>query len=120
MKTTREVAEQLGISPAALRAHLASGNVARPERRAGLMFLWTRDEIEAAARSLSVPGRRRPRYVAEALGVSGESSHYTTHLPEIPSGVHAVATGPPPDGKTDPNDHEGGGEDCGSRPGGTT
>jgi len=67
MKTTKEVAEKLGISPAALRAHIAAGNVARPERRAGMMFLWTAAEIEAARRSLSVPGRRRPRYVAEAL-----------------------------------------------------
>lgn len=72
MKTTREVAEALGLTPAALRQHIAAGNVARPKRRAGMMFLWTEEEVEAAARSLSVPGRRRPRYVAEALGEGGE------------------------------------------------
>jgi DNA-binding transcriptional MerR regulator len=68
METTKEVASLLGISPAALRAHLSAGNVPQPQRRAGLMFLWTREEIEAARLALGVPGRRRPRYMAEALG----------------------------------------------------
>jgi len=75
MRTTREVARELGVTPGALRQHIAAGNVARPKRRAGMMFLWTPAEIEAARRSLCVPGRRRPRYVAEALdqGVTDES-----------------------------------------------
>ena len=67
METTKEVAEQLGISAAALRAHIATGNVLPPKRRAGLMFLWTRAEIEAARLALNVPGRRRPHYMAKAL-----------------------------------------------------
>lgn len=67
MRTTREVAGELGISTAALRAHIGTGNVAPPKRRAGLMFLWTRAEIEAARVALSVPGRRRPHYMAKAL-----------------------------------------------------
>ena len=44
----------------------------------------------------------------------GRSNHYTTHLPEIPSGFTATSTGPPPAGKTDSNDHESKGVDCGS------
>jgi len=67
MKTTREVAIELGISPAALRQHMAQGNIAAPKRRAGLLFLWEIAEVEAAHEALSQPGRRRPRYVAEAL-----------------------------------------------------
>ena len=67
METTKEVAKRLGISAAALRAHIATGNVLPPRRRAGLMFLWTRVEIEAARLALSVPGRRRPHYMAKAL-----------------------------------------------------
>ena len=67
MKTTKEAARQLGVAAAALRAHIAAGNVTPPKRRAGLMFLWTRAEIEAARLALSVPGRRRPHYMAKAL-----------------------------------------------------
>jgi hypothetical protein len=67
MKTTKEAARQLGLSAAALRAHIAACNVTPPKRRAGLMFLWTRAEIEAARLALNVPGRRRPRYMAKAL-----------------------------------------------------
>ena len=67
MKTTKEAAKQLGVLAAALRAHIAAGNVVPPRRRAGMMFLWTRAEIEAARLALSVPGRRRPRYMAKAL-----------------------------------------------------
>jgi hypothetical protein len=67
MRTTREVAGELGISAAALRAHMATGNVLPPKRRAGLMFLWTRAEIEAARLALDVPGRRRPHYMTKAL-----------------------------------------------------
>ena len=44
----------------------------------------------------------------------GRSNHYTTHLPEIPSVVSATTTGSPPAGKTDSNDHESTGVDCGS------
>lgn len=71
MKTTKEVAKQLGFSPAALRAHMAAGNVAPPKRRAGLMFLWTPAEIEAARQALNQVGRRRPRYMAKALAEGG-------------------------------------------------
>jgi hypothetical protein len=67
MKTTREVAAEIGIAPAALRAHLAAGNVQPPQRRAGLMFLWTAAEIDSARRALGEPGRRRPHYMAKAL-----------------------------------------------------
>lgn len=67
MKTTREVAEELELSPAALRQHIAAGHIARPKRRAGLLFLWTPDEVAAAQAALSKPGRRRPRYVVDAL-----------------------------------------------------
>lgn len=45
---------------------------------------------------------------------SGQPNHYTTHLPEIPSGIPKAATGPPPDGNPDSNDHETGDGDCGS------
>ncbi len=67
MKTTKEVAQELNIKPAALRQHIASGNIAIPKRRAGSVFLWTAKEIELACQRLSEPGRRRPRYVAQAL-----------------------------------------------------
>ena len=74
MQTTREVARELGVTPGALRQHIAAGNIDQPKRRAGMMFLWTPAEIKAARLDLSAPGRRRPRYVAESLGkgVSGE------------------------------------------------
>ena len=74
MKTTREVAQELNIKPAALRQHIAAGNIAKPKRRAGLVFLWTPKEITAACHVLSQPGRRQPRYVAQALskGVGSE------------------------------------------------
>ena len=67
MKTTKEVAQQLNIKPAALRQHIAGGNIAKPKRRVGLMFLWTAKEIELARQVLSEPGRRQPRYVVQAL-----------------------------------------------------
>ena len=67
MKVTKEVAAELDIKPAALRQHIAAGNIATPKRRAGLVFLWTTKEIEAARKALSEPGRRRPRYVVQAL-----------------------------------------------------
>ena len=67
MKTTREVAIELRISPTALRQHIAAGNVATPRKGAGMMFLWALAEIEAAKTALAQPGRRRPRYVADAL-----------------------------------------------------
>lgn len=38
--------------------------------------------------------------------INGKSNHYTTHLPEIPSGGTATSTGPPPAGNPDPNNHE--------------
>ena len=44
----------------------------------------------------------------------GQPNHYTTHLPEIPSGVSSTATGPPPAGKADSTEHESKGVDCGS------
>ena len=67
MKSTREVAAELNISAAALRQHISKGHVATPARRAGMMFLWADEEIDAARVALAVPGRRRPRYVAAAL-----------------------------------------------------
>jgi predicted transcriptional regulator len=73
MKTTRETAAELAITPAALRQHLAAGNVKPPRRRAGMMFLWTAGEIEAARLALESPGRRRPRYMARALAEGGEA-----------------------------------------------
>ncbi len=67
MKTTKEVAYQLNIRPAALRQHIAAGNIATPQRRAGMMFLWSSKEIELASQVLSEPGRRQFRYVVKAL-----------------------------------------------------
>lgn len=67
MKTTKEVAAELNIKPASLRQHIASGNIAAPKRRAGLVFLWTAEEIKLARQVLSEPGRRHPRYVVQAL-----------------------------------------------------
>jgi hypothetical protein len=74
MKTTKEVAYELNIKPAALRQHIAAGNILTPKRRAGLMYLWTSKEIEIARQVLSEPGRRQPRYVSRALytGVGNE------------------------------------------------
>ena len=72
METTKEAARQLGLSAAALRAHIAAGNVTPPKRRAGLMFLWTPEEIAAARAALSEPGRRRPHYMAKALTEGGK------------------------------------------------
>ncbi len=71
MRTTKEVAQELGISAAALRAHVAAGNVVAPRRRVGIMFLWTAAEVEAARQALAVPGRRRPRYLVDALAKGG-------------------------------------------------
>ena len=67
MLTTREVACKLGLSPGALRAHMAAGNVRPPKRRVGTAYVWMLPEIEAAKRALAIPGRRCPRYVADAL-----------------------------------------------------
>jgi len=67
MKTTKQVAQELNIKPAALRQHIAAGNIVTPKLRAGLVFLWTAKEIESARQALSEPGRRRPRYVAQSL-----------------------------------------------------
>ena len=67
MLTTREVARKLSLSPGALRAHMAAGNVHPPKRRVGMAYVWTLTEVEAARRALEVPGRRCPKYVAEAL-----------------------------------------------------
>jgi len=67
MRTTREVARELNISPAALRQHIAAGNMPQPKRRAGMLYLWSADEIETARLALSQPGRRQPRYVVDAL-----------------------------------------------------
>ncbi|MCP4256639.1 MAG: hypothetical protein GY774_03820 [Planctomycetes bacterium] len=74
MKTTKEVAQELNIKPAALRQHIASGNIAKPKRRAGMLFLWTLKEIKVARQVLSQPGRRQSRYVVQALskGVHNE------------------------------------------------
>ena len=49
----------------------------------------------------------------------GQPNHYTTHLPEIPSGVEEAATGPPPAGNPDPNNHvaDGGDYGCGGNDG---
>ncbi len=67
MKTTREVAQVLNISAAALRAHIAAGHIAMPARRAGLTYLWEESEISQARRELAKPGRRRPHWFREAL-----------------------------------------------------
>lgn len=71
MKTTRQVAMELGLAPAALRHHIAAGNVAPPATRAGLLFLWTATEIEAARVALNQPGRRRARYVVRSMSEGG-------------------------------------------------
>ena len=62
MKSTREVAKELNISPAGLRAHIAAGHVQAPARRIGLSFLWAEREVEAARQALAVPGRRRSHW----------------------------------------------------------
>jgi hypothetical protein len=67
VKTTREVAQVLNISAAALRAHIAAGHIAMPARRAGLTYLWGESEISQARRELAKPGRRRPHWFREAL-----------------------------------------------------
>ena len=66
MKSTREVSRELNISPAALRAHIASGHVQVPTRRIGLSFLWTELEVEAARQALAIPGRRRSHWFRNA------------------------------------------------------
>lgn len=71
MKCTRDVAQELNISAAALRHHISAGHIATPKRRVGILFLWNLEEIEAARKVLSEPGRRRPRYVAMALREKG-------------------------------------------------
>jgi hypothetical protein len=73
MKTTREVAAELGMEPAALRFHLSAGHVRPPGRRVGLAFVWSDEEVEAAKKTLANPDRRRPRYTsALASEVLGE------------------------------------------------
>lgn len=64
LMTTYEVCRVLRIEPAALAQHLRAQHVPRPERRAGLAFLWTPQEVEAARAALAVPGRRRLRPTA--------------------------------------------------------
>ena len=66
MKSTREVSNELKISPAALRAHIASGNIQEPARRIGLSFVWIEPEIEAARKALALPGRRRSHWFRKA------------------------------------------------------
>lgn len=68
MKTTRQVALELKIGPAALRAHIGAGHVRPPTRRVGPAYLWTAREIEAARQALAVPGRRRTRPAYGDLG----------------------------------------------------
>jgi len=75
MKTTKEVAAELNIRPAALRQHIAAGNIVAPKQRAGLLFLWTAEEIESARQVLSQSGRRRPRYVVQALQQGVNNDH---------------------------------------------
>ncbi len=72
MKCTREVAQELDISAAALRHHISAGHITAPKCRVGMLFLWSPEEIEAARGVLSQPGRRRPIYVAAALRESRE------------------------------------------------
>ena len=59
--TTGEVAKQLDIQPPALRAHIHTGALSVPALSVGPAYLWSWDEVQAARKELSRPGRRKPR-----------------------------------------------------------